>query len=470
MTRKSSRLALDIAGKTPAVSDVHRFLADQATDKRRRAIERYLDGPGYVRHFSNIWLDLLLPEFAEEFQRQQIVPSMENWLRKQFAGNVHYDRMVHELLTVPIPSNRNMGRAFFNGGNEATPVSFYRAKEAKPEELAAGTARLFLGVRLECAQCHNHPFARWTREQFWGQAAFFAGLSPQRNFFDALTEAPDRRELMIPGTTRVAQASFLDGGEPRWKYKVSARTTLADWLTSPENPFFARAAVNRVWALFFGFGLVDPVDDFRDDNPPSHPELLDELARQFIAHGFDLKFLVKGITLSQTYQRSSRYDGAEPDPRLYARMAVRALSPDQLYDSFVQATGYRDQFGNNQRRFFQNSVRNQFLNRFRQQAKPADYQVSVTQALMMMNNPLIANLTNPDKGEVLAGVAHSPFMTTPERVEALYLSALSRRPSVAEATEMHNYIDRNRTPADKNKALADVFWALLNSSEFMFNH
>jgi hypothetical protein len=251
---------------------------------------------------------------------------------------------------------------------------------------------------------------------------------------------------------------------------VSARTTLADWLTSRDNPFFARATANRVWSLFFGAGLVDPVDDFRDDNAPSHPELLDELAQQFVAHGFDLKFLIRAVTLSKTYQLSSRYPGTEPDARLFARMPVRALTPDQLYESFVQATGYRDPFANNQRRFIQNSVRNQFLSRFRQQAKPVDYQVSVTQALMMMNNPLIANLTNSDKGEVLAGVAHAPFMSTAERLDALFLAALSRRPAVTEAAELRTYIERNTTSAERNKALADVFWALLNSSEFMFNH
>src|SRR5207253_142828 len=154
---------------------------------------------------------------------------------------------------------------------------------------------LFLGVRLECAQCHDHPFARWKRDQFWSQAAFFvAGAKP----------AADRPHVPIPGSQRVAHARFLDGTQPPWPSALSPRQTLADWLVTPENPFFARAAVNRLWGHFFGIGLVDPVDDLTEANPPSHPELLDELASAFAAHQFDIKFLIRAILLSNAYQLS----------------------------------------------------------------------------------------------------------------------------------------------------------------------
>ena len=159
--------------------------------------------------------------------------------------------------------------------DQPTPLAFYLAKDVKPENLAASTARLFLGIRLECAQCHNHPFAQWKREQFWSYAAFFAGLGRQNQpdgSPGAIREIYDKRELAIPGASQVVSAAFLDGQEPNWKYRVGPRVTLADWVTAPQNPFFARAAVNRLWAYFFGTGLVDPVDDLGGQNPPSHPE------------------------------------------------------------------------------------------------------------------------------------------------------------------------------------------------------
>src|SRR5262249_29105534 len=159
---------------------------------------------------------------------------------------------------------------------------------------AASTARLFLGIRLECAQCHDHPTATWKREQFWSYAAFFAGFQRQGpdGFVANLREIGDKRELTIPGKEQTVQATFLDGSEPQFQYKVPARPTLANWITTPENPYFARAAVNRIWAHFFGLGIIEPVDDLGPDHPPSHPELLDELCRQFVAHKFDTKFLI----------------------------------------------------------------------------------------------------------------------------------------------------------------------------------
>src|SRR5262249_31533348 len=155
-------------------------------------------------------------------------------------------------------------------------------------------------------QCHDHPFAKWTRQQFWEYAAFFANfdVETRNNFIGRVREIKDRREIAISGGTRIVQAGFLDGAQPRWKCDGGSREILADWMTRPDNPFFARAAVNRMWAYYFGTGLVEPVDDLRDENPPSHPELLAELARQFAAHRFDLKFLIRGIAASRAYRLS----------------------------------------------------------------------------------------------------------------------------------------------------------------------
>jgi hypothetical protein len=469
------RLSLDVAGRIPAVSDVRRFLADRSADKRDRAIDELLDSPTYARHFANTWLDLLAPEAAADFERRFLLPGLDAWLRKQFTENAPYDRMVRELLTLPLgsdPRQRQLARiALFRGDGEPSPIGFYVAKEGKPENLAASTARLFLGVRLECAQCHDHPTGRWTREQFWGQAAFFAGLRPQRNGdMEPPTEVPDRRELPIPNTERVAQARFLDGTEPQWRFRTSARTTLADWVTRRDNPFFARATVNRLWAHFFGTGLVEPVDDFNDANPPSHPELLDELARQFADHGFDLKFLIRALAHCKAYQlQSTRGPSAR---RLYECMAVKGLTPPQLYDSFCQATGYRDPNGTDLRRRLSHdgSPRSQFLAKFGQPEKRTEAQTSIPQALALMNSRLVSEATDPDKGDLLGAVASAPFLDTRGRVETLFLATLSRPPRPEEAARLVAYVEKGGAAGDPKKALSDVFWALLNSTEFLFNH
>jgi hypothetical protein len=269
----------------------------------------------------------------------------------------------------------------------------------------------------------------------------------------------------------VAQARFLDGKQPKWKFKVGARTTLADWMTAKDNPFFAKALVNRMWAHFFGIGLVEPVDDLVDDNKPSHPELLDMLAREFASHDFDLKFLIRAITLSRTYQLSSITDAGSPgDTRLFARMPVKGLTSEQLYDSLCEAIGVRDNIPLQQRIYQLGGPRQLFADKFGDQEKKTEYHTSIPQALTMMNNDLIINGTNPDRSQVLGAVVAAPFMTNAGRIEALFLAALSRKPRAEEAEKFLRYVERETTTAKQKKALSDVFWALLNSTEFKFNH
>jgi hypothetical protein len=474
------RLSLDLVGKIPASAEARRYLNETRSDKKRQAIDHLLASPGYAIHYTDLWAALMLPESDADFQKQALQASLSNWLRRQFDENVTYDKWVRDIIAMPLETNQRNQRGFDFFGNRGgdTPMAYYQSKQGKPEDIAAGTARLFLGVRIECAQCHDHPFARWKREQFWGQAAFFAGVRRPGNqmgeFFigQPLLELQDRREMTIPGTERVAQARFLDDKEPEWKYKTSARVTLADWMTAKDNPFFARAAVNRLWAQLFGAGIVEPIDDFNDENKPTHPELLDEMAHQFAEHNFDYKFLLRAITLSKTYQQSSVYPGeAPPDLRLFSYMPVKGLSAEQFYDSLVQATGYRDDRRGNQNRFFNfGSPRGMFMQKFAAQEKRTEYQTSIPQALALMNNTIVATTTHPDKGETLAAIANAPFMDTAGKVEALYLAALSRKPTPEESARLSAYVDKGGAANDKKKALADVFWALINSTEFLFNH
>jgi len=469
------RASLDLAGKTPLVNDVRKFLADPSPEKRVRAIERLLDSPGYANQMTSMYIDLLMPEAKTDFQRRYLIPTMDRWLRNNFAKNTPYDKMVHELVSLPMKNdpNRMYYYQFYNSGGKGTPLPFYFAKQGKPEELATSVARVFLGVRLECAQCHDHPFGKWTREEFWSQAAFFAGFKPPKQdfFYGPLTEQADRREMTIPNTDRVAQARFLDGKQPRWKFKVGARTTLADWITSKENPFFARAMVNRMWAHFFGVGLVEPVDDMVGDNKASHPELLDLLAKEFARNDFDLKYLIKAITLTRTYQLSSVMESQkQSDLRLFARMPVKGLTGEQLFDSLCQATGYRENTSVQNRLFGFGTSRGTFLEKFTDQDKKTEYHTSIPQALTMMNNQLIANQTHPERGQVLGAIVSSTFMSTQGKIEALFLAALSRKPTKTESDKYVRYVERGGVSADRKKAFGDVFWALLNSTEFSFNH
>jgi hypothetical protein len=466
------RASLDLAGRIPSVAEARAFLKDPAPDKRERLVEALLAGNGYANHFTNVWRALLLPEADSAFQFGVQKPIFELWLRRQFRENRGYDQMVRELLTVPFGDGRG-GYDPYRSERGPTPISFYYAKEVKPESLGAGTARLFLGVKLDCAQCHDHPFAKWTRQQFWQFAAFFSGfdVESRQGFIQNVREIKDRRELTISGGSRIVQATFLDGTEPQWKYDVGSRETLAEWMTSPRNPWFARAAVNRVWAYFFGTGLVEPVDDLRDENPASHPELLDELARQFAAHRFDFKFLIRAITASRAYQSCAAADSANPeDPRLFARMPLRGLSPEQIFDSLSMATGFREKRPGRQSIFLDDTLRSEFMKQFATTDKRTEFQTSILQSLMLMNGKLTEEVTSPERSATLAAIADAPFLGTDEKVETLFLAALARPPRTDERERFVRYVRAGGVRGDARTALGDVFWVLLNSPEFLLNH
>jgi hypothetical protein len=467
------RVSLDLGGKIPTVAEARAFIDDPAPAKRLQLVERLLDGPSFVNHFTTTWRALLLPEIDDDIPIRLLAPAFEGWLREKIRTNARYDTMVRELVAFPLAANN--GRTtlnLFQQRNKPSPAAYYMAKGAKPENLAAAAARTFLGVRIECAQCHDHPSARWKREEFWELAAFFGGVERPgpADGFGPLREVPDRRELMIPGTERVVQARFLGGGEPPLKYKVSPRTTLAEWMTAAENPYFARAAVNRLWAHLFGVGLVDPVDDM-DDKTPSHPELLDELARQFTQRGYDIKFVISAVTASRAYQLSSASDTTPSEPQLFARMSVKGLTGEQLYDSLTAATGLNARDRPVNLFLGQLTPRGQFLQKFaRKGERPTEPSTSILQALALMNGQVIADATNVDKGALLGAVADAPFLDTAGRVEAVYLATLTRRPSPEESARLVEYVARGGPAGDPKQALADVFWALLNSPEFLLNH
>jgi hypothetical protein len=472
------RVALDLTGRIPTASEARDFIDDPRPDKRERLVDRLLESPAYLVHATEIWRSLLLPEADTDAQVRFLAPTFEAWLRKQVAEEVGYDQIVRAILTMDLSPRGQRGGSRAEGRAEPTPLAFYIAKEGKPENLAAGTARVFLGIRLECAQCHNHPFARWTRDEFWGLASFFAGVtkSGPQDATGSIREIPSRHELAIPGTERVARAAFLDGGKPalgggRSRPGTGPRSILAAWITAPENRYFARAAVNRVWARFFGTGLVEPVDDMGEENPPAHPELLDELARQFRLHEYDLKFLIRALTSTRAYGLTSAIGRSESStPYLFSAMPVRGLSPGQLFESLARATGYR---GDGGRRGFEgnDSARSRFLELFaRRDERPIEAQTSILQALALMNGEVTASATSLETGDTLGAIAEAPYLDTAGRVEALYLAALTRRPRPDELATLAPFVERGGSQHNPTMALADLFWALLNSPEFTLNH
>ncbi len=459
------RVTLDLTGRIPTYQQTVAFLDSKDPDKRRKLIDELLDSPEYGEHFGTIWRILLVGRDSGTTVKGTGTDTLRPWLAEQFNTNRGWNAIVTDLLTAEGTPGNNPATAFLlANGENAQP---------QPNKVTGTTAGLFWGVNLRCAQCHNHPFARWKREQFWGYAAFFAGVQRQ-NLGEAgsvVREVFDRREMKIPGGEQVVPAVFLDGKEPRWRFKTGARVTLAEWMTAADNPFFARAFANRTWAHFFGNGLVEPVDDLEGQTPPSHPELLDELAREFAGHGFDRKFLIRAVTASRTYQLSSRLtQPGQDDPHRFAHMAVRGLSPRQVADSLALATGWKESEGA-QTGEGSPSLRTEILARFADGGeRPAEARTSIPQALLLMNGRFMSTVTAPKAAGTLAAVADDKALDTAGRVEALFLATLSRRPTAAESARLGKYVDGGGPERDPRRALADVFWALLNSGEFVLNH
>lgn len=455
------RVSLDVIGKIPTAAEARDFLDDPSQDKRVRLVERLLESPAYTTRATEVWRQLLLPEADTEDQARQVAGSFEAWLRRKVVEEAGYDRIVREILNAKL-TDRN--RDPVASRLEPSPAAYYVAKEGKPENLAAGVSRVFLGVRLECAQCHNHPFAQWKRDDFWGFAAFFAGVSAQApeegGAISMNREAAAKHELTIPGTKRVIQAAHLDGSTPAWRPRAESREILAEWITAPENPYFARAIVNRVWARFFGVGLIEPVDDLDMEATPELAGLVDELAEQFRQHGYNLKYLIRALTATQAYSLSSAAESGDLSASWFAAMPVRGLSPGQLFDSLTQATGAEG--GETRARFL-----DLFANR---EERSTEAQTTILQALTMMNGSHIAGATDPATGPVLGAVAAAPFLDTPGRIETLYLATLTRRPTAEEREFLVRYVDRREGDEERTKALADLFWAILNGPEFHLNH
>lgn len=457
------RLYLDLTGVIPRVSSARAFLDDQTDDKRARLIDALLESPAHVTHMASTWRNILLSGRFGAEQLDDII-GIQTWLRDQFVQNMRYDRIVADFLVA-------------TGEGRSGPAVFYTSQDLQPEKLASSTARIFLGLRVQCAQCHDHPFDHWTQRDFWGFAAFFARL-PQTNNAPRTNlrlEDLDQGEVMLPNTEEVVFPRYLGGDLADESEGGTRRLQLAIWMASRDNPYLARAAVNRVWAHMMGRGLVEPLDDFGDHNPPCHPELLDELAAYFIRTRFDLRQLFRTLANTRVYQLSSEgHDAPVLPPDSFARMAVKALTPEQLYDCLNRSLMRRPQAERLPNAFAPNRLldrqRLAFIVKMQSPSETStEYWGGVPQALTLMNGSEIEEATNLETGGLLTSL-EAPLFTDEERVETLFLATLSRRPSDEERIKFVVHVNRASSTSNRRRALGDCLWALLNSGEFALNH
>jgi hypothetical protein len=457
------RAYLDLTGVIPRVSEARAFLADKREDRRVQLVDDLLSSPAHATHLANTWRHLMLPN-GFEIEQANATVGVQNWLRNQFVDNMRYDRIVSELLVS-------------NEGGQSGPALFYTSHETKPEKLAAATARIFLGLQIECAECHDHPFDRWKQTDFWGYAAFFARLRQSEGMNAGmryqLEDLPEG-EVRIPKIDEVAKPKFPGGEMPEEDASGSRRVQLSIWMASRENPYLAKAAVNRIWGQLFGRGLVEPVDDLSENNLPSHPQLFQELTQYFVEIGFDVRELYRTLAMSQTYQLSSAWKGEkEPPTEAFARAATKPLSPDQLYDSINRVLARRANgaaMAGLPASPLLDPTRQAFLARIQSPSRTAtEYSAGALQALMLMNGTDIAMATAPKDSALLASMS-APWLADAERVEILFLATYARFPTEEERQLFAEHAAAAKTDAEKELAWSDLLWVMLNSAEFAINH
>ncbi len=481
------RLSLDLHGRIPTAQTTADFLADRDPDKRRKLVDRLLADPLYGEHFGTIWYHALVKQSTEN--QFVISNKLQGWLATRFNADRGWDSIVHDILTASGERDDNPATVFW--------LAHLQDKRLlPPERVTASAARLFLGIRLECCECHNHPYDTLKQTDFWGLAAFFAtthlenaakkqvqagevpavvedGVIRRGRKDKTDTERVPPGSIVIPDSHgRAVKARFLLGETPVLHRGEPLRTVFADWGTAADNPYFARAAVNRLWSNFFGRGLVNPVDDMRLDSRTHHADLLKMLAEEFTASRFDLKHLIRCICTSQAYQRTSMpLPENQADEELFSHMKLKPMTADMLFDSLTVALdhepagkeGKGKKGGLTKIRY---GPRDQFRRFFNAEADDdagivEDYTHGIPQVLRLMNS----GDTN-STGAVIARLLKSSV--GPEAVlRSLYLRVLSRLPTEAEVGQMQHYVSASR---DVARGYEDVLWVLLNSSEFLSNH
>jgi len=458
------RVYLDSIGTLPTVEEARAFLSNRALDKREKLIDDLLRRSEYADFWAMKWADILRVD-RERIQSNGTI-AMTRWLRYQFANNRPYDEFVTAVITAVGSTVSESPAAFYVVHNDA-------------EKMARSISQAFLGVRIECAQCHHHPFEKWGQHDYFAFAGFFTGVKQKKMGAQAqkILDGPGQ-DLAHPRTQQIVPAAGLGAGPAMIGEDVSRRTVLAAWMTKTTNPFLARMLVNRLWAHYFGRGLADPIDDMRSTNPASNEPLLNMLADRFIENGFDVKKITKFILTSRVYQLSSDVNQSnELDEQNFSHARWKAMSAEVLLDAISQATGISESFngwpeGYRAIQVWDNRMPNYFFRIF---GKPQRVSVcecergtepSIAQALHLMNAPETMSKLRSRFGAVRRLVESN--LSESEIVDELYLSTLSRFPTTDERELMVGVFD---DPASSRQtAVEDILWTLINTREFVFNH
>ena len=473
------RVFLDVLGHIPPADEVEKFLADEDPAKRSNVIERLLDDPAYVRNWTTIWTNLSI---GQQTPRRVSRSGMRKFYREAFGKNRPWNEVVHDIVSAEGHFERNGA------------VNFLLAQMTTPDDAVQATAktmRLFMGIQVQCTQCHDHPFNDWKQNQFWEFNSFFRQTRKvdQRKYDpQSGRRVDDYSELVSKdfsgpvyfenrkGLMKVAYPKFFETKVDD-ESETDRRKQLATLMLEGKRPWIATAMVNRMWGHFFGYGFTKPVDDMGPHNPPAHPELLDRLTDEFVQSGYDLKQLIRWICNSEAYHLTSRFgennaidNPANGQTPLFSHLYLKSMEAEQLYDSLLIATSSL-QSGRSHWKQSQDR-RGQWLRQFviafgtDENDESTTFNGTIPQALMMMNGPLIENAVSAKRGSFLYRVL-SAKGSDAKKIRQLYLSTLSRRPSRRELNVANKLIRAHR---NKLAGYQDLFWALLNSNEFMFNH
>ncbi len=457
------RVTLDICGVVPTPNEVTEFISDQSADKRAKLVDRLIGRKEFVEIWVMKWSELLQIRSSNQVSYKATL-LYYNWLQQQIASNVPVDEMVRQMLGS-------------QGGTFKSPATNYYQNERNNLKIAENVAQVFMGMRIQCAQCHNHPFDRWTMDDYYSFAAFFSqiGRKPSDDPREQIIFNRGGGEVAHPVTKKAMAPKFLGGAVPDVKGK-DRRVVMANWLASPENPFFAKNLSNIVWAHFFGQGIVNEVDDVRVSNPPVNPELLDEMAKRFVEYKYDFRKIVRDICNSRTYQLSTQTNSSnESDLTNFSHSSLRRIRAEVLLDVISNITETKNKFrglplGARAVQIADGNTSTYFLQAFGRASRATvcscevKMEPNLSQALHLINGDAVHNKIKQGK---LIQRLQKAGMTESEIIDELYLRCLSRKPNETERSKIVAELAANE---NKLLVLEDLFWALLNSREFVFNH
>ena len=481
------RIHLDLTGRIPTPEEVLDFLKDGSSNKRTRKIEQLLISNAYFDYWTELWVNWLIGRRGD---RDSHRVGLTLWVREALTNNIPYNRFVQELIAAD-------GELRNNGA-----VNYILRYRHSPTSLTSHTSRLFLGIPMQCAECHDHKTETWTQADYYGIAAFFTGIKSKRkeeingidmvgnkmkirNFL--ITDKPEET-IWVESLGTSVHPRFLDGTEFKGSL-LEKREALAQWMTDKSNPYFSQAIVNRIWKHFMGRAFVEPVDGFGAENQPTNPELLKWLADDFVLHGSDLQHLMRTILNSATYQRTSQTNESNKDDQLYYSHAyLKPLSAEQFFYSLLQATGFerlqevrmkglhqrRSQSRKNMLRQLERMKREHlkkfiFLLDNGEMEEIEAFNGTIPQALMMINGNMVNDSASHEEYGSFVNYVLGKWREPIERMEYIYLNVLSRLPTSKEKTYFQRYLERSLY-SDKDLAYEDLYWVLLNSAEFSLNH